>query len=273
MSTVETKGRNVGGTECSWCKAIRGGTGIAVLSLLITKPIDISRFQTSLHKLQNSHPILRSKLHNTSSSSSSSTDTIFSFLTSHTPFIKIESHNINVTSNILAKNKNNTPLQQIMEHELNRNTWQDRTGIDTDMFVASIYSMPDEKTWVVVMRLHVAACDRTTAVSLLRELLVLMKDEEKEENVVAVEDVVPLAIEDLVPGRKGKKHIWERGLDVLSYSVNSFRFTNLKFNDTKNARSSQVVRMQLNQTDTKRVLDVKALIYFMFGWFNYIVQD
>lgn len=265
MSTVETKGRNVGGTECSWCKAIRGGTGIAVLSLLITKPIDISRFQTSLHKLQNSHPILRSKLH---TSSSSSTDTTFSFLTSHTPFIKIESHNINVTSNILAKNKNDTvsisPLQQIMEHELNRNTWQDRTGIDTDMFVASIYAMPDEKTWVVVMRLHVAACDRTTAVSLLRELLVLMKDEEKEENVVFVEDVVPLAIEDLVPGRKGKKHIWARGLDVLSYSVNSFRFTNLKFNDTKNARFSQVVRMQLNQTDTQRVLDVSPNLFYVW---------
>jgi len=269
MSTVETKGRNVGGTECSWCKAIRGGTGIAVLSLLIAKPIDISRFQTSLHKLQNSHPILRSKLH--TSSSSSSTDTTFSFLTSHTPFIKIESHNINVTSNILAKNKNNTvsvsvsisPLQQIMEHELNRNTWQDRTGIDSDMFVASIYAMPDEKTWVVVMRLHVAACDRTTAVSLLRELLVLMKDEKKEENVV-VEDVVSLAIEDLVPGRKGKKHIWARGLDVLSYSVNSFRFTNLKFNDTKNARFSQVVRMQLNQNDTKRVLDVSPNLLYVW---------
>ncbi|XP_058740765.1 uncharacterized protein LOC131613066 [Vicia villosa] len=256
-STVETKGRTVGGTEHSWCKAIRGGTGIAVLSLLLTKPIDISRFQTALHKLQNSHPILRSKLH-----SSNSSDTTFSFLTSPTPFIKIQSHSLNATSEILKNNKNDTvsvsPLQKVLEHELNLNTWQekDRSTTGSDMLFATVYAMPDAKTWVVVIRLHVAACDRTTAVSVLRELLVLMKEDEKDMHAV-VEDVVPLAIEDLVPGRKTKKHIWARGLDVLSYSLNSFRFSNLKFNDTKSAtaRFSQVVRMELNQNDTKRVLD------------------
>ncbi|KAI5425444.1 uncharacterized protein LOC127125629 [Lathyrus oleraceus] len=255
-STVEANGRTVGGTEYSWCKAIRGGTGIAVLSLLLTKPIDISRFQTSLHKLQNSHPILRSKLHQ-----SNTTDTSFSFLTSPTPFIKIESHSLNATSEILNNNKYDTvsvsPLQKILEHELNRNAWreQDRSTTGSDMLFATVYAMPDAKTSVVVMRLHVAACDRTTAVSLLRELLVLMTEDEKETNGVEIENVVPLAIEDLVPGRKAKKNIWARGLDVLSYSVNSFRFTNLKFNDTKNAKFSQVVRMELNQNDTKRFLD------------------
>ncbi|KAL5060256.1 hypothetical protein RYX36_031860 [Vicia faba] len=253
-TTVEAKGRTVGVTEYSWCKAIRGGTGIAVLSLLFTKPINISRFQTALHKLLNSHPILRTKLHHSSNTS----DTTFSFVTSPSPFIKIESHNLNATSEILKNNKNDTvsisPLQEILEHELNRNTWQGRTTTNSDMMFATVYAMPDAKTWVVVMRLHVAACDRTTAVSLLKELLVLMKEDEKDMNGV-VENDVPLAIEDLVPGRKTKKHIWARGLDVLSYSVNSFRFSNLKFNDTKSSRFSQVVRMELNQNDTKRVLD------------------
>ncbi|GAU16102.1 hypothetical protein TSUD_339730 [Trifolium subterraneum] len=255
MSMVEAKGRTVGGTEHSWCKAIHGGTGIAVLSLLLTKPIDISHFQTSLNKLQNSHPILRSKLHH------STTDTTFSFLTSPIPFIKIKSHNLNTTSEILRKNHNDTvsvsPLQQILEHELNINTWQDRNGSESDMLFVSIYAMSDS-TSVVVMRLHVVACDRTTAVSILRELLVLIKDDhdddEKTEENYGLNEKICLAIEDLVPGRKAKKHIWSRGLDMLSYSVNSFRFTNLKFNDTKNARFSQVVRMQLNHNDTKRVL-------------------
>jgi hypothetical protein len=263
---VEAKGRTVGGTEYSWCKAIHGGTGIAVLSLLLTKPIEISRFQTSLHKLQNYHPILRSKLHHSTS------DTTFSFATSPIPFIKIKSHNLNVTSEILRKNQNDTvsvsPLQQILEHELNINTWQDRNSSDSDMLFVSIYAMSDS-TSVVVMRLHVAACDRTTAVSILRELLVLIKDdddEKTEEN--GLNEKICLAIEDLVPGRKAKKHIWARGLDMLNYSVNSFRFTNLKFNDTKNARFSQVVRMQLNHNDTKRVLAVIKHFYFMFGFLN-----
>lgn len=258
---VETKTRTVGGTEYSWCKAIRGGTGIAVLSLLLTEPLDIPRFQVALNKLQNYHPILRSRIHH-SNTSSLTQDTTFTFITSPTPFIKIESHSVNVSSEILGRNPNDavsvSPLQQILEHELNRNTWQDRSRTTgSDMLVASIYAMPpDAKTSVVVMRLHVAACDRTTAVSLLRELLVLMKEEE--ENVVVRENdnkgEVCLAIEDLVPCRKGKKNIWTRGLDVISYSLNSFRLTNLKFNDTKNARFSQVIRLQLNDVDTKRVL-------------------
>ena len=115
--------------------------------------------------------------------------------------------------------------------------------------------MPNAK-WVVVMRLHVAACDRTTAVSLLRELLLLMEEEEEESNG---EGSLSLAIEDLVPNGKAKKAIWARGIDVLSYSVNSIRQTNLKFSDTKGKRFSQVVRLQLNQNDTKRVLAVSLL--------------
>ncbi|KAL5096842.1 hypothetical protein RYX36_001169, partial [Vicia faba] len=41
----------------------------------------------------------------------------------------------------------------------NHNTWQDRTTINFDMMFATVYAMPDAKTWVVVMRLHVTACE------------------------------------------------------------------------------------------------------------------
>ncbi|XP_021819093.1 uncharacterized protein LOC110761015 isoform X2 [Prunus avium] len=44
-------------------------------------------------------------------------------------------------------------------------------------------------------------------------------------------------------------------MDMLSYSVNSLRLTNLKFNDTKSTRVSQVVRLQMNEDDTQRVLN------------------
>lgn len=65
-----------------------------------------------------------------------------------------------------------------------------------------------------------------------------------------------LAIEDLVPRGKGKKPVWTRGLDMLAYSLNSLRLSNLKFVDAKNPRFSQVVRLQLNQNETKAVLAV-----------------
>ncbi|RDX67433.1 hypothetical protein CR513_53694, partial [Mucuna pruriens] len=235
---VEPKARTVGDTERSWCRAVRGGTGIAVLALRTSKPPDIPRLQTSLHTLQASHPILRSRLH--------SNATAFSFLTSPTPFLKIASHSLpaNVTD----------PLSQILELELNRNTWHESSG--DDVVFASVYTVRGESSWVVALRLHVSACDRTTAVLLLRELLVLMDEEghgagaENNNN----KDAASFAIEDLVPRGKGKKAVWTRGLDMLAYSLNSLRLTNLNFVDTKTARFSQVVRLQLNPNDTKGVL-------------------
>ncbi|TKY61970.1 hypothetical protein E2542_SST11824 [Spatholobus suberectus] len=253
--TVEAKGRTVGATECSWCRAVLGGTGIAVLAFLTTKAPDIAHLQNAFHKLQNSHPVLRSRLH--------SSEGTFTFVTSPTPFVNVESHDLSTTFKILGANENGTvsPFQVILEHELNLNTWRDpshasQAATGQDMFVASTYAMRNA-TWTVAMRLHVAACDRTTAVSLLRELLALMKKEEgstENNNEGWNKGKVGSAIEDAVPGGKAKKAIWARGLDVLSYSIDSVGLTNLKFHDTKTTRFSNVVRLQLDQNDTKRIL-------------------
>lgn len=129
------------------------------------------------------------------------------------------------------------------------------------MFFGSVYALPNN-VWVVALRLHVVACDRTTAVSLLGELLVLMEEKEEiliEENDKEVKHEVSLAIEDLVPREKTKKALLARGFDMLGYSLNSLRLTNMKFCDTKATRFSQVVRLQLNQDDTKGVLAGCAL--------------
>lgn len=251
---VHPNSRTVGDTEHSWCRAVRGGTGIAVLALRTFKPPDISYLQASLRTLQTSHPILRSRLlHNNNT---------FSFLTSPTP-------SITLTSLTLPTNVSD-PLTQILELELNRNTWHDST--DDQVFFATVYTLPNANTWVVALRLHVSACDRTTALLLLRELLTLMDEEhgagqnQKEEP--------SLAIEDLVARGKGKKPVWTRGLDMLAYSLNSLRLSNLKFIDAKNPRFSQVVRLQLNQHETKGLLAVRLhscyttlLSYLLFHFF------
>ncbi|CBI30316.3 unnamed protein product, partial [Vitis vinifera] len=65
---------------------------------------------------------------------------------------------------------------------------------------------------------------------------------------------VSLGIEDFIPSGKAKKALWVRGVDMLSYSVNSLQLTNLKFKDAKSPRSSEVVRLQLNQDDTESLL-------------------
>ena len=125
------------------------------------------------------------------------------------------------------------------------------------MFFATIYALPSTK-WVVVFRLHVSACDRTTAVSLLRELLMLLGDQEDRGGLVNEigknKGEVSLKIEDLIPNRKAKKPLWARGVDMLNYSVASLSLTNLKFKDTRSPRSSQVVRLQMNENETQFLL-------------------
>ncbi|PQQ19078.1 uncharacterized protein Pyn_00589 [Prunus yedoensis var. nudiflora] len=101
------------------------------------------------------------------------------------------------------------------------------------MFFGTIYTLPNAK-WVAVMRLHVSACDHTTAETMLRELLGYL-----------------IGGTDDGEGRGIEKELGVKG----SYSLNSLRLTNLKFKDTKSARSSQVVRFQMNQEETQRILD------------------
>ena len=181
--SVEPKGRPVGGTEYSWCQAVPGGTGIAVLALLSSKAPNISHLQTAIHKLQNSHPILKSRLN-----SNTTTNTI-SFITSPTPFVQVKSFTIPSTFSIIESlsiptNHSISPFHLILEHELNQNTWSSTSSPNNnhtctntnDMFFATTYALPSTK-YVVVFRLHVSACDRTTAASLLRELLELMSEE------------------------------------------------------------------------------------------------
>lgn len=142
------------------------------------------------------------------------------------------------------------------------------------MFFASIYALPNA-TWVVVLRLHVSACDRTTAVSLLRELLLFMTCEGEggeEWKETGNKEEVCLGIEDGIPSGKAKKPLWVCGVDMLSYSVSSLRLTNLKFKDPRSPRSSQVVRLQMNEKDARRIIAVILLlgafitVFFKYAW-------
>jgi hypothetical protein len=250
--SVEPKGRPVGGTEYSWCRAVPGGTGIGVLALLVSKAPDISRLQNAINKLQNFHPILKARLiHSTTKAS---------FTTSSAPFVQIKSFTLPSTSSILeclSSTPDISPFQIVVEHELNQNSWSSSCSNTTDMLLfATIYALPNTE-WVVVLRLHVSVCDRTTAVSLLRELLVLMCEEEGEKEMGNQGGEVSLGIEDLIPrGKAKKKPLWARGVDMLSYSLSSLSLTNLKFDDTRSPRSSHVVRLQMNQTETHIILSV-----------------
>lgn len=252
---VEAKRRPVGGTELSWCKAVPGGTGITVLALLLSKTLDITLLRNALHKLQISHPILNSQLHFNPTSNS------FSYITSPTPQLQIQLFDLQSTSQILQTLDNGnptptsiSPFHLILEHELNKNVWQNLDPLlDIDLFFASLYTLENDN-WVVALRLHTSACDRTSALTLLRELLGLIGGEGLDSSELGQEMDVNLGIEDYIPSGKANKPLWARGVDMLGYSLNSLRLSNLSFKDTESPRMSQVVRLHLNSEDTDRIL-------------------
>ncbi|KAK9069181.1 hypothetical protein SSX86_013297 [Deinandra increscens subsp. villosa] len=246
QSPADTPSRLVGGTEYSWCRAVPGGTGITVLALLFSKPPNLSHLQSCLHKLQNSHPILRSKLRFNPSTKCFSIST-----PSGSPTLQIQTSDLPQSFHLT------------IEHEMNTNPWQNNndleteneTETETDVMFASCYSLPEEKRWAVVLRLHTAVCDRAAAAFLLRELLGLLCELDGGfESGIMEESELGLAIEECIPAGKGNKPFWARGVDMIGYSVNSFRFSNLGIKEIGIPDSTRFVRLKIGSEDTDRIL-------------------
>ncbi|KAK4432577.1 hypothetical protein Salat_1019900 [Sesamum alatum] len=255
---IAPKARALGNTEQNWCRAVSSGTGITVLALQMARPpSQASTLQKILHKLQQSHPLLRSKLrHNP-------TNKIFSFHTSTAPQLHLQLHDARSTSNLLHalsadRNSDVSPAHLILEHELNSRSWSEPNTFPCngiDVMVASLYAVSDTKS-VIVLRFHTSVCDRTTAVSLLREVMELVEETEGGGAPTGIknEGEGEMGIESMVPSGMGKKTMWAHGMDMLGYSVNSLRLTNLKFKNSRSPRLSEVVRLQMNKHYTSQIL-------------------
>lgn len=283
----ESKSRPVGGTEHSWCRAVPGGTGTTVLGLLLSKPLDIPNLQSSLHSLQNLHPILRSKIHHDPSRRD------FSFLTPPSPSLQLQILDLAAAARAVASHPDAddpsvSDFHKILEHEINLATWFDPSHpsyTDTDVMFATVYAV-SEGQWAVFLRLHTAACDRAAAAALLRELLAASSGGiEGGGFEIGDNGEIGLGIEELIPNGKANKALWARGLDMLGYSLNSFRLANLEFKDANSQRFTQMIRLKMNSDETEKLLAVsdyflcnfsftfsgKFWIFFFF--FNYVAYQ
>ncbi|KAL1199900.1 hypothetical protein V5N11_013149 [Cardamine amara subsp. amara] len=250
--------RPVGGTEYSWCRAIAGGTGIAVIALLLSRTPKLQNLQNTLDKLQIYHPTLRYNIRFDSSANS------FSFVTSADSRVDIQTFDSSSTAQIIGNSDDPCaePHRIILEHEMNKNTWIDPhrwINSESPVFVVSLYDLNDDgEKRILTFRLNTAACDRTAAVTLLREFMKETSAEGCSNGTVAVTETTERlgeAIEEMIPSGKGDKPFWARGIDVLGYSLNAFRFSNLDFVDAENSnRRSQVVRLQLERDQTVKLV-------------------
>ncbi|KAK6139953.1 hypothetical protein DH2020_026329 [Rehmannia glutinosa] len=255
-----TKTRPLGTTEQNWSLAVSRGTGTTALVLQMAKsPSETPLLHEILIKLRKTHPLLRSKLHH------NATTNEYTLLQSTTTApVAIEFHDIPSTTRLLqtlsAKQGSNnlSPCHLILEHELNINSWSDPNSFPTkgiDVIFASVYALSDAKC-AIVLRLHASICDRTTAVSLLMELMGLVVEAEGGGTQPGIKNdgEGKMGIESMIPNGMAKKTFWAHGMDMLGYSVNSLRLTNLKFKNTKLPRSSEVVRLQMNTHHTAGIL-------------------
>ncbi|KAK1422880.1 hypothetical protein QVD17_18169 [Tagetes erecta] len=248
--------RLLGSTEQNWCKAVASGTGITVLALQASKTVNITLLKNALNKIQTNHPILNSMLHKNTTTGSTSF-----IINPPIPNLHLTITPLSTTNQLIhtlsgrGSNAALSPLHLIVEHELNINEWSNaatRTLCTRGLYLwyANLYTLADQK-WILVIRLHTAVCDRTTAVSLLKELREVMGEGDGS----GYREEGNLGLEELIPVGKMKKTMWEHGKDMVTYSVNTFRMKNLKFKDVKGPLRSEVVRLKMNAQETHLLLE------------------
>ncbi|KAL1545685.1 hypothetical protein AAHA92_22378 [Salvia divinorum] len=255
MSSVRT----LGNVEQTWCRAVACGTGSTVLALQMGKPESkLPLLHQVLKKLLHSHPLLRSKLHYNPSTRD------FSFLSpASAPPLAIQNHDIPTTADLLLRlstkqSSDLPPCHLITEHELNDSQWRNPNSFPcsgADVIHAAMYALSETQS-IVAVRLHASVCDRTTAESILREMMELVVEVEGGRKFAGIDNggEGSSGIEALVPRGAGKKTLWAHGVDMLGYSVSSLRLSNLKFKNTKVARYSEVVRFKMDTHQTALVL-------------------
>ncbi|WOL15662.1 hypothetical protein Cni_G24443 [Canna indica] len=233
--------RSFGGTEYSWFRAVHGGTGVTVLALLLSRPVSLPALDSALRRLQTSHPLLRSHLTTASGSPDQP-----SFSVPSSPSLSLSS----LTARDVVRHPTPpaSPLLAVLEHELNKNPWSD-PALSRPVLHATVYDAPEPARAAVALRLHTAACDRTAAVAVLKELLDLMAGSGGSEP-----EGLNREIEELIPKQDAWKPFWARGKDLLGYSLNALRASTLQFEDTGGRRRSEVVRLVLCVDDTEKLL-------------------
>ncbi|XP_068661051.1 uncharacterized protein [Aristolochia californica] len=237
--------RPLGTTEQSWVRAVLGGTGITVLAVLLSTPPDISLLRIGLHKLCNIHPILRSSLFSS---------VIYTPPPSSSPLLEIESFSLAPTFNLLLSlsspdTPHLPPLHLLLERELNRNAWSNSTS--EQLLFATHYELPNSNS-VLVLRFHAVACDRTSVAAVLKLLPEILRGAGAEWDNGKNPG---LAVESTIPTGRGDKSFWARGLDLAGYSLNMMRWAHLEFEDVGTRRSTEVIRMQMGEEETRTIVE------------------
>eukprot|EP00250_Pteridium_aquilinum_P006031 c16023_g1_i1 orf=95-1009(-) len=284
--------RMVGGTEFSWCKAVSGGTGTTILALLFqAEAAPPSLLHAALLHLQATHPRLRSRLAWLRGRPALSVSPI--------PVAHLEvlpAHKQQQADHVeldMPDEDGDADAQQqegwlrLVEMELNKNSeWKEQYHclepqpmLALRLYVGLLPPSPSAQDGecenisshsLLVLRLHTAICDRSSAATILTDLLQAIArlrsesptameasacagDEHDEQQI----NLRFPAIEDIIPKGQADKPFWAHGLDIVGYSLGSKRHAMIPFlcvEQTK--RSSKIICQNLSAIDTQKLLQV-----------------
>jgi hypothetical protein len=150
-----------------------------------------------------------------------------------------------------------SPFHSVLELELNDNPWLDPNPPEPlPVFFATIYESPEQVESILALKFHPAACDRTSGINMLMELMDLMTREGAGEERGIDEVAIKAGIEDLIPKSDTYKPFWARGKDLIGYSLNGLRSGTLQFEDTDSVRRTDVIRVVFTKEETEILLNV-----------------
>eukprot|EP00249_Psilotum_nudum_P006120 c19472_g1_i1 orf=368-1960(-) len=238
--------RLAGGTEYSWCRAVSGGTGITVLALLFSKPLDTAILQQVMDRVQCNHPRLRSQLVWVRGRPA--------FLVKAEPVAKLEVVRLRgacMDSSELQmslergedKARDDSPGERaeedgstteesvkardwlsIVEVELNINEWSEQHHClnPVPMFFVRLYELPHEHS-LLVFRVHTAVCDRASGATILKEMLSLFYQ--------LKHGFLPLKRERQLKGNAGKVGVADDKPELASCTADTVPFNFIALED------------------------------------------
>ncbi|KAL2652045.1 hypothetical protein R1flu_020173 [Riccia fluitans] len=276
--------RILGDTEHNWCRAVGSGTGITVLAMLFSRPLEISALQLAVDAVQLQHPRLRSQL--------VWVDSKPAFRVSSAPNVKVEvvdaSQGVERNNVVeeMQEEEEPTSVGEMrdaeeyewmvhVENELNTNVWSSSDQlfqclVPQPMFVVRLHILPKNYS-LLTIRVHTAICDRVSAATVMMDLLKALRhpsssidaddnfarlgNEGESLAVSACKNNKLMAIEDAIPPGQANKPFWAHGIDLIGYSLGSRRHAFLPFADPDEPRRSKFIHAALSVEQTQLLLN------------------
>ncbi|KAH7306653.1 hypothetical protein KP509_22G023700 [Ceratopteris richardii] len=265
--------RPLGGTEENWMRSTAGGTGIVVFGAIFSRLIGTECVTEAVQELLDCHPVLRAQIVENPKGKPcyQVPETCLAAGYIHEkPWPSVEGVDL---SGIIMFSKDHhvdkhgsVSLHKLVTEEISI-TFTNPEGKSSPplpLFQVLIYHNRSEHHTIILLKLHGAALDRTSARNVcqvfLDKLNLAVEGRLHQSKSVKGENALPAPLEDFIPKGKASKGFFQKGFDVVGYATNSSKQSLLPFSPefsgaTKARFESNIVGISLGREGTETFFD------------------